>query len=283
MYMYDLSTCMYSVSLTFRPSLRVIKNPLGHTAHHRYRRLVAHLVALMAAAVLPSAAPRLPGHGHTHLPDTPESRAWREVFINPIEAGQAATMASSMAAGHSLMVIDVLSTAAECASLASDAAAAAQRERDRRGIAGLVRRPVEGFLGKESAALCDALLLRQLALLDSSVPTLTRDLFGDSLSPSSCTHNPLLAWSEGEPAINVYTEGGCFTPHEDEQRLTCLLNLSQRNAYTGGGTAFWSLEAAGPRVDRERPLTSSNSPTHLITPAAGTAILDRHLSHLAAV
>lgn len=166
-------------------------------------------------------------------------------------------MEAAVLAGDSFLLIEVISTVAECAALALEAAAAAARERESRGLGGLVRQPVQSLVGKESSALCDDLLMRQLATLHSLAPSLEMDLFGDALStsPSTCMHNPRLAWSEGEPAINVYTPGGCFTPHEDEQSLTCLVNLSPPHAYTGGGAP----RPAASAHNRQRPAQRAQS------------------------
>ena len=58
-------------------------------------------------------------------------------------------------------------------------------------------------------ALCDALLLRALSLVDVE---LVEYLFGDRIanSPATCAHNPELAFSAHEPAINVYFAGGAL-------------------------------------------------------------------------
>ena len=197
---------------------------------------------------------------------------WHEVFLNIDQAAATSSVAESVALGHSFLVLADVSSPAESAAIAKEASSAAADVRDAKCLAGLVRSPIAELIGAEGTALCDALLRRQLAMLSSTAaPTLTADLFGDVLSssPDTVLHNARLAWSEGEPAINAYTEGGCFTPHEDEQSLTCLLNVSPRNAYCGGGTAFWSIEDAGPK----RSLVDTNPPTHLVTPAAGTAVI----------
>jgi len=211
----------------------------------------------------PAAAVLRPGRGAT----------WHEIILNH-EQAVSTSISASVAAGHSLLVIEV-SSALECERLAAEATVAAGHRRETCGIAGLVRQPVKSILGSTGSALCDELLLRQLALLQSTAaPGLTSELFGDALisSPGTCIHNPSLAWSEGEPAINVYTSGGCFTPHEDDQSITLLLNLSQRAAYTGGGTAFWSLEDGG-GPGKGPTLPESQLPSHLIAPAVGTALI----------
>lgn len=199
------------------------------------------------------------------------SLSWREIFLNHQHAAAARSVAESVAAGHSLLVLDAVATAAECERLASEATAAAAAEREAKGLAGLVRKPAVELIGVEGIALFDKLLLRQIDCTAAAAPTLPSSLFGTVLdeSPSTCFQNPRLIWSEGEPAINVYTPGGCFTPHEDAQSITCLLNVSRREAYTGGGTAFWSLADAG----FKRTLAETNPPSCLITPPAGTAII----------
>ena len=195
---------------------------------------------------------------------------WHEIFLDNT-AADTGSVAESVATGHSILVLDSVSSASECESLAAEASQAATKEREAKELAGLVRRPVRDFISAAGTELCDALLLRQLALLDAHAPTLRADLFGDIISASATTlfTNEGLAWSEGEPALNVYTAGGQFTPHEDEQSLTCLVNISKVGAYEGGGTAFWSREDAG----ANRSLCDTNPPTALIAPPPGTAII----------
>ena len=65
----------------------------------------------------------------------------------------------------------------------------------------------------------------------------------------SCAERPLgcLPWrfSEFEPAINRYKEGGDFPSHVDGHALTLnmnsaiLLNSAGSFSFSGGGTAFW--------------------------------------------
>jgi hypothetical protein len=216
---------------------------------------------------------------------------WHETFISAEAASY--SVGSSVQSGFSVLVIDGVASQSECAAISDEASANAKREREARGLAGLVRKPACELLGAANSVLCDKLLLRILSLLDSTAaPTLSAALFGDILraSPSTVFGNARLAWSKGEPAVNVYTDGGCFTPHEDEQSLTCLVNASPRDAYRGGGTAFWSHEAA--RANRETeaqeheedPDTSWQTgggasgvrwrpPACVLAPPAGTALV----------
>jgi len=97
-----------------------------------------------------------------------------------------------------------------------------------------------------------------------------------------------LEWSEGEPAINIYTEGGYFGAHKDHLGLTVLVPLtlptttaggggecdgadndagsssssSSTGDFIGGGTGFWS----GNRATGENPLGGMNSATEIIRP-----------------
>lgn len=97
-----------------------------------------------------------------------------------------------------------------------------------------------------------------------------------------------LKFSSREPAINIYTPGGEFLAHKDAQALTVLLPLSRPTTmagkndntgetsakedtttssdpgFQGGGTAFWSQNARGHRVE---------APSLVLKPPAGTALL----------
>ena len=73
-----------------------------------------------------------------------------------------------------------------------------------------------------------------------------------------------LEWSEGEPAINVYTAGGRFGAHKDHQALTVLIPLTAPDEFAGGGTGFWTAEQRGHRVE---------GPSVVLRPEAGSAML----------
>ena len=78
-----------------------------------------------------------------------------------------------------------------------------------------------------------------------------------------------LEWSEGEPAINVYSAGGGFGTHKDHMALTVLIPLTAPALdFSGGGTGFWS------RLDEEMMGgMPSGSPTKVLKPMIGTALL----------
>ena len=76
----------------------------------------------------------------------------------------------------------------------------------------------------------------------------------------------VFSFSGHEPAINCYTAGGEFEPHEDKHMLTILVPLSPPGAFEGGGTGFWSERA--PRVGGP-----GGEPSLTLRPEAGTALL----------
>jgi predicted 2-oxoglutarate/Fe(II)-dependent dioxygenase YbiX len=67
-----------------------------------------------------------------------------------------------------------------------------------------------------------------------------------------------------EPAVNRYDVGGFFQPHQDEFSLTVNILLSDPNAFTGGGTAFYAQNNAH---------TKDDTPTIRIEPQQGTAVV----------
>lgn len=74
--------------------------------------------------------------------------------------------------------------------------------------------------------------------------------------------------------INVYVKGGDFSPHEDSQSITMLVNLSERAQYEGGGTAFWSLSDRGQLgQNRGPPSGGLGRPTFVIKPPPGSALI----------
>jgi len=78
-----------------------------------------------------------------------------------------------------------------------------------------------------------------------------------------------LEWSEGEPAINIYTEGGYFGAHKDHLALTILVPLSspQEGDFKGGGTGFWK----GNRAMSENP--GVIPPDFVLTPNIGEVLV----------
>ena len=86
-----------------------------------------------------------------------------------------------------------------------------------------------------------------------------------------------LEWSEGEPAINVYSAGGGFGTHKDHMALTVLISLTApATDFSGGGTGFWSAldeEMMGgvPSGSPTRLARLSCACMQMLEPSAGSA------------
>ena len=100
----------------------------------------------------------------------------------------------------------------------------------------------------------------------------TQGLFSDLiaacsrlLAATTCIGNAAIAFNNIEPAINVYTTGGDFKRHKDEQSLTVLVPLCNASTFGGGGTAFWSADTTMSAAD--------TPPTMVLAPACGSAII----------
>ena len=229
-----------------------------------------------------------------------------ETFLNR-DAAAACSIAESVARGHSILTLCRLASEVEVSVLKAEAIAAAQarvvdassdasvKMLEQRIVAMRAayikadqpwrtstalaeqggsaasrhRMQIEQSLAAPGQALCDALLLRALSLLEVQ---LVHDLFGDCTtdSPNTCVHNKQLAFSTNEPAINVYFSGGGFKAHEDNHALTVLVPLSAPSTdFEGGGTAFWSTRDAGPGGS----INALGAPTMVLRPPAGAALL----------
>jgi len=219
-----------------------------------------------------------------------------EIFVDDFEAAHAPSPDDAVAGSHSVVLLDMLATPSECASLRQHAAAAAEwiarhKGPDGDGDEGRCRFPVCDIFNAEAQAMCDGILLRAIDRLRTHLPTLTPRLFGSTALTPSILRHPGLVFSDGEPAVNVYTAGGGFYPHTDKQALTVLVPLSAARDSTaeaespesaaahfvGGGTAFWCREVRAPRwAGEERGSDAARSdalPKVVIRPPAGTGII----------
>lgn len=214
-------------------------------------------------------------------------RGWTEVFLDPLEAQQTRTASHSLQLGHSVVLLHDLASSEECDSLRNEASAEAASHRTQAlrrrpvlgdvdgAVAGRVRMPVVRLLGVTGKALCDTLLHRVVSCLDAQAELrlIPQAFHGCQLRSASFFQNHKLTYTEGEPAINVYTAGGGFKVHTDKHALTILVPLSDASAFDGGGTAFWSKVDSGPAGRTKEYRQRSAEPTLTLTPAAGTALL----------
>lgn len=203
---------------------------------------------------------------------------WSEIFIDASSAAATQTPAEAVMRGHSLLLLQGLASTEECDTLRTEASTFARWRRENpkpyaTKDSPKVRSPIDEMFGLAGQALCEVLLRRVLALLRVEHPILLPRLFGGILSSdaSAVATNPALTFTPGEPACNVYGAGGEFAPHEDRQSLTILLNLSSIDSFCGGGTAFWSQATADEL--HGRPVRGHGSPSFVLTPPAGTALV----------
>jgi len=212
-----------------------------------------------------------------------EEDCWKEALIDPKVSHDRLSSGEKIRTGESVFLLSDFTSEEECAELASACSKAAGSHRKLvvkpgSGSPDLVRLPTLSAAARAvkrntpcAKALpedldkeCNRLLLKISARVDQQMESIGRSLF------SGCSLHRLyledaLGFASREPAVNVYTSGGHFLPHEDGHSLTVLVPLSRPDHdFTGGGTAFWPQDSRGPRVV---------PPTLVLRPKAGTAML----------
>jgi len=75
---------------------------------------------------------------------------------------------------------------------------------------------------------------RVLPFIEQEMPQVAQAVFGSSAGLVSRE----FSFSPNEPAINRYTAGGAFEAHTDKMSVTVNVLLSQKGAFSGGGTLF---------------------------------------------
>jgi hypothetical protein len=212
--------------------------------------------------------------GGRYMAIDPRRRAggsFREYKLSPSVA------IASFAGSTSVLALPDMVSAEECAHLAAAAdkwcaaCAGADLPASARGLgpaaASLTRVEchVDGRnLDGRAHALAMVILSRALWNLETLRPDDALRIFGQRASLGDMT----FAFSGHEPAINVYTRGGQFEPHEDKYMCTVLVPLSPLDGFEGGGTGFWSDDA--PRVGGP-----GGEPTLVLRPPPGTALMWR--------
>ena len=134
------------------------------------------------------------------------------------------------------------------------------------------------MLDEESIAICEVLLRRSFETLNQQLPEAGQWLFGGDRI-DSFIGNADLTFSPGEPAVNVYSAGGCSRAHRDREALTILFSLSNPADFSGGGTGFWSTDdllcrgGADPSpTAKGRDLTHGLPPSLVLQPPTGSAL-----------
>eukprot|EP00908_Phaeocystis_cordata_P020731 Transcript_32388.p1 GENE.Transcript_32388~~Transcript_32388.p1 ORF type:complete len:365 (+),score=129.85 Transcript_32388:150-1244(+) len=183
--------------------------------------------------------------------------AWSELSLrhgHAVPGATSAAAATALANGESVLLVPDVASSAECdaivqaclpalddgqslirlPSIAAAELAAAAGEQDAfagdpGADASLCRLPAE------ADSICTAILRRVFATIDEQLPHVAVSQFGTARL-SELVAAGELEFAAREPAVNVYSAGGNFPPHEDHQGLTVLVPLSDHG---GGGTGFW--------------------------------------------
>jgi hypothetical protein len=203
---------------------------------------------------------------------TEQGDGWSEAFLSPSEATQAPSAADAVALGHSLFLIDELVGAEERETLmrlANDTVTRLKPSFSGPG-ANFWKLNIALQVGREAIELADLVLRRVLLKVEQEWPALALRLFGRAVGLSTLPLEKLECKVIHEPAVNVYTAGGNFEPHEDGHALTILVPLSPEGSFTGGGTGFYRSQEDLPRPDS---FVINPQPSLVLTPAAGTAML----------
>ena len=198
----------------------------------------------------------------------------------PLGAAASASSSGLVAAvteNRSVVRVPAFATAAEVELLRAEGERAAEAQEQNPHSSSTTRQRLEvfarslhssGTLSSLSIAvqtLAESLVRRAIRLVQTELPALA-----DAIGLTLCTAQTELHYSEGEPAINVYSgPGGDFKAHQDMRALTLLLPLtSPQTDYQDGGTAFYAPDAQLADAVRGRA-----KPTAVLRPPAGTALL----------
>ena len=180
--------------------------------------------------------------------------------------------------GHSVLTVAAFLSLAECARLIA-AAHSVFASYDR---AAEPRERLPMAACAEGRRLHSVIIQRLLNLIEEKMPLLACSLFGQDTGLKEMN----IRYSSGEPAVNIYTHGGEFAPHTDDEHLTMLIPLDE--AFEGGGTAFWEGGYEPPKpapggdglCGLPQPASATDMdrstwlpPAHVLLKPAGTALL----------
>jgi hypothetical protein len=252
--------------------------------------------ALLVASLATASALRVTVPSASAAPAAP---AVQEVWLDPLASS--CCLGEAIQAGNLVLALPGVANAEELQTM-FHAALDASRSQTEGYIAAQAHELVTGrsrmYVPEEvptMVPLCEEILLRVLDRVDEEMPEIFETLFrpceewasrqplnAQGLQPT-CSPPLYLAdtspslrelysageleYSEGEPAINVYTSSGYFGAHKDHLALTMLMPLtSPTEDFSGGGTGFW----AGGRRESEDP---DGAPATVLAPPPGTALL----------
>jgi len=235
-------------------------------------------------------------------PEEEDEDAIKEVWLDQLakesyysDDDTSPTLAECIRFGEVVLVVPNVATESELQSLFSAGYTAYQNDARPEEANRRSRFPARSsvyFPSIDTTLTAESILLGTFDVLDESVPSIFEEMFLPSrgwaarqplnarmeqpsveppafLADTCSSLRDLymageLEFSEGEPAINIYHEGGYFGAHKDHLGLTVLLPLtlpssSTGGSFMGGGTGFW----AGNRATSENPMVGA---TEVIRP-----------------
>lgn len=208
---------------------------------------------------------------------------WEEAPIDPESDDAEGSVGEKIRRGGSVFLLSGLISDLECENLCDACSSAAGSHRKKVAKSGRdspdrvrlptisaaaraaeMKTPCAEALPEDLDMKCRSLLLEVLAKIDGHMDSIGCSLF-DGSSLRKLFLQGGMEFASREPAVNIYSAGGSFLPHEDGHSLTVLIPLSSPDdGFTGGGTAFWSEDSRGARVV---------APNLVLRPRAGTAML----------
>ena len=254
---------------------------------------------------------------------TPSADELEEVWLNP-QAKGTQTLGEAIQNGDVVVCLPQVASEDELGVLLSAGIAACDAQRQRSGTS-----PTHGrnrfavadpsAFSNEVVLRCEEIMLRVLDRVDEQIPSIYDHLFrpceawaerqpltaqglrvtaspADYLADTCPSLRDLymageLEWSEGEPAINVYTVNGRFNPHTDHMALTVLIPLTcPTRGFSGGGTGFWTpdldisdkllaltmdenVRSAATTEESKGVSVTDGEPTVTLKPSLGTALI----------
>ena len=175
--------------------------------------MVELYLCAMPTCMLSRIAVRASGLSTLAIPRATACRdGWREIFVNKFEASETRQVSEALLQGDSLVLMDGIASDAECEALRVEATMSAAAERV--DAAGRVRMRADRMLGLTGVALCDAIFHRVIRRFgeEPQLHQIVSNTFAKCRLDRSFFANPKLAFTGGEPAINVYRREGHFRP-----------------------------------------------------------------------
>ena len=193
---------------------------------------------------------------------------------------------SQLVARNSIVLVPNLVSHTECVALVCEVDSRYDEAWHRpEGVTPLERYPI-GTLSELAQATFETILReRLLPFISAELPAVEAAIRARSQVSEASRSKPLCGldfkYSDNEPAINRYSEGGQFDAHTDNHALTINVLLdADVDAFRGGGTEFWREHASASAIcgdDSGAPSDASqNEPRGAVVrvePTAGVGVV----------